>query len=360
LVSLLVVAFCVYFFNPFKPKLFRTKKKIILLGFDGADPRLVDRWWDELPNLQKLARQGAKTTLKSSFPPESPVAWACFAVGGNPGRHGVFDFLRRPAGSYFPSIEAFVEKGYPRFVFRQIPVKMPKAILRRGGTAFWDVLSRAGVPTTLIEVPVTFPPPQLNHGRSLSGLGVPDIRGIQATFHHFVYQNNAASNTEKESTFGGKIIPLRQEGEWYHGHIAGPNDPVLEQERRDLEKQRLDRMLEQYEWQAHLFSLRGGQYVKPEQKTQLADLINININASMAYQSFLHSDDFEERIQRIKDYLIGGKPYEKEGGVTNPSTARERMQKASIECKRLDETIAGLTREITAPVSFRPVDHTAF
>lgn len=360
LVSLLVIAFCVYFFNPFKPRLFRTKKKIILLGFDGADPRLVDRWWDELPNLQKLAQTGGQTTLRSSFPPESPVAWSCFAVGGNPGKHGVFDFLRRPAGSYFPSIEAFVEKGPARFVFRQIPVKMPKAILRRGGTAFWDILSRSGIPTALIEVPVTFPPPQLNYGRALSGLGVPDIRGIQATFHQFVYQSGGGMIETKESTFGGKIIPLRPEGEWYHGHIVGPQDPILEQERREAEKQRLDLLLEQYEWQAHLYNLRGDQHVGPEQKTQLADLINVNINASMAYQSFLHSEDFEERVQRIKDYLIGGKPYEKESGLTNPSTVRERMQKASIECKRLSETIAGLSREITAPVAFRPVGDSAF
>ncbi|MBZ0258879.1 alkaline phosphatase family protein, partial [bacterium] len=128
-------------FKPKRPPLFQTDKRFIILGFDGVDPRLVERYWDNLPNLRKLAEQGTYSHLKTSQPPESPVAWSSFAVGANPGKHGVYDFLRRPSGSYIPTEESFVGRKLPRFVFDTLPIQMPKAINQRGGVAFWDVLS---------------------------------------------------------------------------------------------------------------------------------------------------------------------------------------------------------------------------
>jgi len=118
-----------YFFRPYKPERFKTNKRLVLLGFDGADPELIEKWWDELPNLRRLRDQGTWSYLESCVPPESPVAWSCFAVGGNPGQHGVYDFLRRPVGSYQPTVESFVGREYAQFLFGEIPVKMPKAKL---------------------------------------------------------------------------------------------------------------------------------------------------------------------------------------------------------------------------------------
>ncbi len=39
----------------------RFHQKLVVLGFDGMDPRLVQRWMDEgrLPNMQKLAKRGS-------------------------------------------------------------------------------------------------------------------------------------------------------------------------------------------------------------------------------------------------------------------------------------------------------------
>ncbi|MBZ5543803.1 MAG: alkaline phosphatase family protein [Acidobacteriia bacterium] len=71
--------------------------QVVVLGFDGADPDLLAKWAKEghLPNLQRLAESGTFRPLGTTNPPESPVAWASFATGLNPGGTGIFDFLKR-------------------------------------------------------------------------------------------------------------------------------------------------------------------------------------------------------------------------------------------------------------------------
>ena len=87
------------------PEKFR--QKLVILGFDGMDPKLVQKWMDEgkLPNMQKLAKRGSGVRpLTTTHSPESPTAWASFATGVNAGKHNIYDFLVRdtlvvPAGS---------------------------------------------------------------------------------------------------------------------------------------------------------------------------------------------------------------------------------------------------------------------
>lgn len=351
IIFIIGVVICFYLFYPSKPPLFKTKKKIVILGFDGTDPGLVRRWMAELPNLRKLKNMGGFSDLQSSYPPESPVAWSSFAVGANPGQHGVFDFLRRPKGTYTPSIESFVKRQYPEFMFKTIPVQMPKAILRRGGTAFWDVLSENGVPTTMIEVPVTFPPPKLSYGRSLSGLGVPDIRGMQATFHHFVYDENADENAPKQTTFGGQIETLKKEGEIYSGNIWGPNDPVIEQEKREKEAELLELKLSRWEWETHILSIQRD-HAPEKGKLIVSDMLNTDIYGSMAYFDYLHDESLEKRADKIRSYLSEGTPYVKQEGAT-ASNARENRARILRQITKIEKEIDLLGRPIKVPVDFK-------
>ena len=50
-----------------------TPQKIIILGFDGMDPKLVKTWMDEgkLPAFRKLQSQGTFTALRTSPPPRA-------------------------------------------------------------------------------------------------------------------------------------------------------------------------------------------------------------------------------------------------------------------------------------------------
>ena len=67
----------------------RFHKKLVVLGFDGMDPRLVQKWMGEgkLPNMAKLALRGGGGVQKlgTTHSPESPTAWASFATGVNAG-----------------------------------------------------------------------------------------------------------------------------------------------------------------------------------------------------------------------------------------------------------------------------------
>ena len=80
------------------------KGRTIVLGFDGMDPKLAQQWMDSgvLPNFKRLAKQGSFQPLPTTNPAQSPVAWASFATGTNPGEHGLFDFLRRNPQTYTP------------------------------------------------------------------------------------------------------------------------------------------------------------------------------------------------------------------------------------------------------------------
>src|SRR5947209_6378434 len=95
-------------------------KKLIILGFDGADAKLTQRWMDEgkLPNLARLRGHGTFAPLRPTIPSQTPVSWSTFSTGLNPGRHGVFDFLKRNPKTYVPTFAAG-EEGKEAFLFGQ-------------------------------------------------------------------------------------------------------------------------------------------------------------------------------------------------------------------------------------------------
>jgi predicted AlkP superfamily phosphohydrolase/phosphomutase len=69
--------------------------KVFVLGLDGATWDILRPLADagRLPNLARLMAQGVAGTLRSVFPPLSPVAWTGVMTGKNSGRHGIFEFL---------------------------------------------------------------------------------------------------------------------------------------------------------------------------------------------------------------------------------------------------------------------------
>ncbi len=136
------------------------------------DPRLVQRWMDEgkLPNMKKLAAAGGGVhALETTHSPESPTAWASFATGVNAGKHNIYDFLIRDTSNYLPDL-GMVHREPPRFVLNYFPVSRPKITSIRGGTSFWVTAGNAGVRSSVLTVPVTFPPEEVPNGEMLAGL----------------------------------------------------------------------------------------------------------------------------------------------------------------------------------------------
>jgi predicted AlkP superfamily phosphohydrolase/phosphomutase len=122
--------------------------RVLVVGLDGATFDLIRPWAaaGHLPTLARLMQEGFHGELMSTLPPVTSPAWPSFMTGMNPGKHGVFDFIRsRPGG--FDMVNA-----------SHIAAK-----------TLWQLLSEAGRRVGVIAVPVTYPPRPVN-GFMISGI----------------------------------------------------------------------------------------------------------------------------------------------------------------------------------------------
>jgi predicted AlkP superfamily phosphohydrolase/phosphomutase len=201
-------------------------KKVIFLGLDGLDPKLTERFLAEgkLPNLARLKAQGGYSRLRTTFPALSPVAWSTFATGVNPAKHNIFDFLNRNMKSYVPELAAAKVHKPARTLklgrFR-IPLSRAHVELRRRSQPFWKILGERQIGSTIIRVPITFPPEKFN-GRLLSAMSTPDLRGTQGSFSQFT------TRVEQATFESGSRYPLRRTGTGFEGKLEGPEDMLIE------------------------------------------------------------------------------------------------------------------------------------
>jgi predicted AlkP superfamily phosphohydrolase/phosphomutase len=211
----------------------RTKQRVFVMGFDGMDPTLTRQFMGagKLPNLKRLAETGVFRTLTTTQPSESPVAWASFATGVNPGKHNIYDFLRRDFDTYLPDFN-MVRREPPEFFWGFFPKKRPRVISTRGGTSFWVHAANDGVKSAILTVPVTFPPEELHHGEMLAGLPLPDIRGTLGTFYYWA--TDLSSFEEGNTEFGGFLKRLLFEQGQAQTLLKGPENPILKQEEAAL------------------------------------------------------------------------------------------------------------------------------
>ncbi|MFC1632108.1 alkaline phosphatase family protein, partial [Candidatus Omnitrophota bacterium] len=168
-------------------------KKVIILGFDGLSPEVIEPMMEEgnLPNFTRLKQGGSYRHLSTTNPSQSPVAWAGFSTGQNPGKHGIFDFVVRDPKTYRLSLSlSNIEKDRARRVIKS--------------KCFWQYTSEVGVPTVIISCPVTFPPDKI-YGRMLSGMGVPDILGTEGTFTFYTTES-----LNKDKDIGGKVFEIKK------------------------------------------------------------------------------------------------------------------------------------------------------
>lgn len=166
----------------------------MVIGLDGFDAALAERFMlsGDLPNLASLRDWGGYARLRTTLPAQTPVAWSTFAVGANPGTHGIFDFLGRDAQEYLPEIGLFRHEQRSRFL-------PPKAVNLRDGRPVWDRISRAGLPSTILRHPCTYPPDSFK-GRLLAGVGVPDLRGGFGSSSFYTTEDGVTSG-ESEHAF---------------------------------------------------------------------------------------------------------------------------------------------------------------
>lgn len=140
--------------------------KILIVGLDGAT-------WDTLhpliqqgvmPNLAQLVKGGTQGSLLSTIPPETAPAWTAFLTGTNPGKNGVFDFVN-------------VNRTGQR-----ISLVNSRSIRT---CSLLDILGQMGKKTISINVPMTYPPENVN-GILIGGILSPKV-GPQCIYPQTFY-----------------------------------------------------------------------------------------------------------------------------------------------------------------------------
>lgn len=209
-----------------KPKTKSNIKRVIIIGLDGMDPKLTAEFMSRgrMPNFKSLSDQGTFTSLATSYPSISPVAWSSFMTGVDPSHHNIFDFITRDPCTYQPMLSS-AEIGKASKVLPigkyMIPLGKPKMKLLRKGRPFWKILGEYGIFSSVLRVPITFPPEKFN-GVLLSGMCVPDLKGSQGTFTHYTSNPN-----QKNAETGGETNYVEIEDGVVRTRLYGPENSLV-------------------------------------------------------------------------------------------------------------------------------------
>lgn len=252
-----------------------SSQKVIVLGFDGVDARYTEQWMNEgkLPNMARLRAEGTFRPLRPTVPAQTPVSWSTFSTGIDPGRTGIFDFLRRDPKTYLPVFAAFDEIKEPFLlgeknpyafaavvlvlfmlialffrrrrigltvvlvlgllatagvfmaVHKYIPVTKPGVVNRRQGIPFWEAAASAGKKAMVVHVPVTFPATDFHDGHQLSGLGVPDVSGRVGKPFYFTSELDIHRSGSNE--FSIEVVQLEDNKGVIQTKIQGPPNKLF-------------------------------------------------------------------------------------------------------------------------------------
>jgi predicted AlkP superfamily phosphohydrolase/phosphomutase len=120
-------------------------RKVFVFGLDCAPPSILFDPTLNLPNLQRLMRQGRYGPLESITPCITVPAWACMMSGKDPGELGVYGFRNRADRSY-----------------TNLALATSASI---NAEMVWDTLGKRGLRSILFGVPPSYPPKPVHGSR---------------------------------------------------------------------------------------------------------------------------------------------------------------------------------------------------
>jgi len=197
--------------------------KLAVLSIDGVPHPLAERLMAEghMPTLAGLCEaHGHPRMMRSVLPTISCVAWACYATGRNPGKHGIYGFIDRRAGTYdltFPNAAAMT------------------------GPNIWEILSDAGKTVFGMNVPSTYPPRAVN-GVLIGGFLTPslakaahppEVAGYLKSIDYRIDSDAALARKSKADMLGDLDVTLARRAEamdhflaerswdFFHTHLMG-------------------------------------------------------------------------------------------------------------------------------------------
>jgi predicted AlkP superfamily phosphohydrolase/phosphomutase len=192
--------------------------KLLVIGLDGASFNVLDPLIDSghLPNIAMLIAGGSRANLETTFPPITAVAWSSFMTGKNPGKHGIFEFVRRDHRS---NREMAVNASF------------------RKGRAIWDILSDAGKQVIVHNFPCTYPP------HEIKGLMIADFMTPRGR-SDFTYPESLLN--ELEQKFGDYRLHLSQT--YAEGNVGAVLDELFDE--LEYKAKVTEYLMTQYSWDA--------------------------------------------------------------------------------------------------------------
>jgi predicted AlkP superfamily phosphohydrolase/phosphomutase len=192
--------------------------KLLVIGLDGASFNVLDPLIDSghLPNIANLIEQGSRADLETTFPPITAVAWSSFMTGKNPGKHGIFEFVRRDHRS---NREMAVNASF------------------RKGRAIWDILSDAGKKVIVHNFPCTYPPHEIN------GLMIADFMTPRGR-KDFTYPESLLDELEQQ--FGNYRLHLSQT--YAQGNVGAVLDELFDE--LEYKAKITEYLMTRYSWDA--------------------------------------------------------------------------------------------------------------
>lgn len=112
--------------------------KLLIIGIDSLDARLLSKFGDSLPNFKKLKQNGVMLESESVYPPDSDTAWATIYTGWNPARHGIVSF-KDPLEKAGTKLDQDTDNSTVR------------------GNTFWDIAGRSEKKVCLIFPHLGYP-----------------------------------------------------------------------------------------------------------------------------------------------------------------------------------------------------------
>ncbi len=352
-----------WYMNRAKP----VSQKMVILGFDGADPDLLQEYWDDLPNFRRLANRGGLHTLETVNPPESPVTWTSFATGTEPGTHGIFGSIGRPWGTYWISPHSTYAAEDANFVWGLLKTSGTRYTSKRNSPTFWEILSEQKIPSILVRAPNTFPAPDKSRVTSLSGSETPDLMGNRVAYFHF----SSSYEDEKSTLLGGRLVPVRQDDEWYRGEFGGFWNPVVQDKITTVRGKRLGVTLKRVERQVLLWLLEraDGSRTAETDREHLYTVIG-RVGEDLRTGSVSTRQKHLADLKRLRaivdgpdgpeaiDWLAQEDHPDKDGLRKTVRDYRQQEENLLKEQRALEER-PGMPPSITKPVGFRIADESS-
>ena len=130
-------------------------RRFILIGFDGCNPELVERFLPDLPNFKRLIEGGSLGPMLSTVPCDTPTNWTALATGATAATSGITGFAFHAPGT---SLRKEGRPGNPE-----------DYASTRAAEFIWEAADRQGKKCLMINYPFAWHSQPLERGVIVGG-----------------------------------------------------------------------------------------------------------------------------------------------------------------------------------------------